>query len=86
MSTQTSDVARTSGRAMGPKTIIKLVATAIVALLVLIVIIQNTEHVDTHVLFWEFNMPRVVLLFLTLVVGFAMGITAAVMYTSPRRR
>ena len=86
MSTQGSSVEPRRERAMELKTIIKLVVAGVAALLLLIVIIQNTEHVNTRVLFWTFNMPRVVLLFLAMVIGFALGMTAALTWFAPRRR
>jgi uncharacterized integral membrane protein len=49
---------------------------AIVALLVLIVVLQNTESVQTDVLFISISMPRAVLLFGTLVIGFLLGLLA----------
>ena len=86
MSTQGSSVEPRRERTMELKTIVKLVVAAFAALLLLIVIIQNTEHVNTRILFWTFNMPRVVLLFLSMVVGFALGMTATLTWFSPRRR
>ena len=86
MSTQGSSVEPRRERAMELKTIIKLVVAGVAALLLLIVIIQNMEHVNTRVLFWTFNMPRVVLLFLAMVIGFALGMTAALTWFAPRRR
>ena len=47
---------------------------AVLAALILIVIFQNTESVRTHVLFVTFEMPRVALLFITLVIGVILGV------------
>lgn len=55
---------------------LKLVAVAVLALLVLIVVMQNTEAVDTRILFVTITMPRAVLLFGTLIAGFVLGIVA----------
>jgi len=53
-------------------------ATLIAILLVLIVIVtlQNTETVDTKVLFMTLSMPRALLLFITLAVGVVIGLLA----------
>ena len=52
---------------------VKIVLVAVVALLVLIVVLQNTESVETTLLFVKVTMPRAALLFGTLLVGFALG-------------
>jgi len=53
---------------------IKIIAAAIVALLVLIIVLQNTESVDTKLLFVTMTMPRAALLFGTLTIGFVLGV------------
>ena len=55
----------------------KLVTVALVALLVVIVVLQNTESVETKILFYTFKMPRAALLFGTLIIGFATGVLTA---------
>lgn len=55
----------------------KLVITGILALLVLIVILQNTAAVETRVLFVTITMPRAVLLIGTTLVGFLLGMLVA---------
>jgi len=47
---------------------------AVLAILILVVIFQNTEPITTTVLFWDFPMPRIVLLVITLVVGIVLGV------------
>ena len=47
----------------------KLAAVAIVAILGIIVVLQNTQAVETKLLFVTVTMPRAVLLFVTLVIG-----------------
>jgi uncharacterized integral membrane protein len=56
---------------------IKIAGVALLALLVLIVVLQNTEAVETRVLFVTVTMPRAALLFGALVVGFIIGIFTA---------
>lgn len=50
---------------------------AIVAVMVLIVALQNTQSVETRILFMTVSMPRAVLLFVTLLIGFVLGLVAA---------
>ena len=64
----------------------KIIAVVVVALLILIVMLQNTASVDTKLLFVTVTMPRVVLLTATLVVGFCVGlITAGRMKKTPKQ-
>lgn len=55
----------------------KLAAVAIVAILAIIVVAQNTQAVETKLLFATVNMPRAILLLITLLVGFVLGVLAA---------
>ncbi len=52
------------------KTIIIIVLT----LLVLIVILQNTQAVETKLLLLKITMPKALLIIITLLVGFALGV------------
>ena len=56
---------------------LKVVSVTVVVLLILIVILQNTESVETKIVFVSVSMPRVVLLTVTLLVGFWIGVVAA---------
>lgn len=47
---------------------------AILAILVLIVVVQNTDRVETKILWLSFSMPRAVLLFTTLMIGVVLGL------------
>ncbi len=58
---------------MKAKTIIVLV----IAVLLVIIIIQNTQVVTFQLFFWRITISRIILLALTLVVGFALGYTVA---------
>ena len=53
---------------------IKIVVVASLALLVVIVVLQNTEVVETKILFTTISMPRAALLFGTLIIGFVIGV------------
>ncbi len=54
---------------MKPKHIISLV----LILLVVIVLVQNTEIVDFHILFWKVSMSRSIFLAVNVLVGIAIG-------------
>jgi len=56
---------------------LRLGLVSVATLLVLIVILQNTEVVDVRFLLWEFRMSRVVLMILAGAVGFLCGFVAA---------
>ncbi len=53
---------------------IKNFTIALSLLIVLIVVLQNTQSVETRVLFVTFSMPRALLLAITLVVGMIAGL------------
>jgi putative membrane protein len=54
----------------------KIITIAVVLLLVLIVILQNTQSVETKFLFISITMPRAFLLMLTFLFGFIAGLLA----------
>lgn len=56
---------------------LKIAGIALLALFVLIVVLQNTDTVETKVLFFSVTMPRAALMFGALVVGFIMGVFTA---------
>lgn len=55
----------------------KLVVLTIVAIIVLIVVLQNTASVETKLLFVTVTMPRAILLFGTFLIGFVLGLLVA---------
>jgi len=63
----------------------KLAAVAIIAILAIIVVLQNTQAVETKLLFVTVTMPRAVLLFVTLLIGFVIGVLATEKITRRRR-
>ena len=52
---------------------LKLIFIAVLAIIVLIIAIQNTANVETRLLFATVTMPRAVLLFVMLAIGFVIG-------------
>jgi uncharacterized integral membrane protein len=63
----------------------RFIVVLVVAILVLIVILQNMEAVDTRILFVTITMPRAALLFITLVIGFIAGLILAATGGAGRR-
>lgn len=55
----------------------KLIVAGVILLLVVIVLLQNTEAVETKILFLTITMPRVLLLLVTFILGFVGGLIAA---------
>jgi uncharacterized integral membrane protein len=56
------------------KTKLKLAAAFLLALVAVVLILQNRDPVETQLLFATVTMPRAILLLLTALLGFAAGI------------
>ena len=56
---------------------VKLIVVSVLAVLTGIVIMQNTEVVSFKLLFWQLNMSRILLLLVTLLLGFVLGFIIA---------
>ena len=52
----------------------KLVSIAVLIVLGIIIILQNTQQVETRILFMTITMPRAILLMVTTLIGFALGV------------
>ena len=59
---------------------LRFVLTFVLAILVAIVALQNTEAVETDILFATVTMPRAVLLLTTSLIGFALGILTSLVW------
>ena len=65
----------------------KIIGIALVVLIVVIVVLQNTQAVETKLLFLTVTMPNAALLLGTLIIGFAIGVlTAGHIVSSAKRR
>ncbi|HUW20057.1 MAG TPA: LapA family protein [Sedimentisphaerales bacterium] len=60
---------------------VKITIAIVVSLLALIIVLQNTQMVETRLLFFTIAMPRALLLIVTFLVGFAMGVISASLLT-----
>jgi uncharacterized integral membrane protein len=76
------EVEREPSRAMSK---LKLVAIAGIALIVVIAVLQNTQTVETELLFLTVALPNAALLFGTLIVGFAIGVLTSWSYRFNRK-
>jgi uncharacterized integral membrane protein len=56
---------------------LKIVAIAVLAVVVVVVVFQNTQAVETKLLFLTLTLPNAALLFGTLIIGFAIGVLTA---------
>jgi uncharacterized integral membrane protein len=54
---------------MKPKTMVAL----FFAFIVLIVMLQNTQTVIVHILFWQIVLPQILLIFMILLAGLLIG-------------
>ena len=59
---------------------LRLIVTLVLAVLVVIVVLQNTDAVETRLLFATVTMPRAVLLLTTALIGFALGILTSLVW------
>lgn len=53
---------------------LKIVGIALPVFIVVVVVLQNTQTVETKLLFLAVTMPNAALLFGTLIIGFAIGV------------
>ncbi|MFT4688134.1 MAG: lipopolysaccharide assembly protein LapA domain-containing protein [Verrucomicrobiia bacterium] len=65
---------------------LKLSGFCLLAILILVVILQNTQPVETKVLLWEFALPRALLLLATVGMGFGGGYLFAVLRRKRKTR
>ena len=65
---------------------VKVGVVAVLAVLMVVVILQNTDPVKTRFLFAEVVMPQIVLLLITLLVGAIAGIIAGELWAGRNKR
>jgi uncharacterized integral membrane protein len=63
----------------------KLISASVLAILVAILVVQNTEPVETHLLFATVAMPHAILIFIAAVAGFALGVLLTMWLKSRRK-
>jgi putative membrane protein len=65
---------------------LKAAIIAVIALSVVIVVLQNTQPVETKLLFVTMTLPNAALLFGTLIIGFTIGVLTAGHIVSSAKR
>jgi uncharacterized integral membrane protein len=65
---------------------LKIVGIGVIVLIVVVVVLQNTQSVDTKLLFITVTMPNAALLFGTLIIGFAISVLPAGHIVSTAKR
>jgi len=64
---------------------LKFIAASVLVILVGILVVQNTEPVETHLLFATVAMPHAVLIFISAAAGFVLGVLLTMSLKSRRR-
>jgi uncharacterized integral membrane protein len=64
---------------------LKLIVASVLAILVAILVVQNTEPVETHILFATVAMPHAVLIFISAAAGFVLGVLLTMSLKSKRK-
>ncbi len=62
----------------------KLITIAVIVFLCMIIVLQNTEPVETHILFFTITMPRAVFIVGTTSVGFVLGVLTSLFLVRKR--
>ena len=63
----------------------KIVIEIALFLLLLVIVLQNTQVVTLQFFFWEASISKIVLILLTLGIGFVIGYFASKLTSSPSR-
>lgn len=56
---------------------IKYIALIVLVVLALIILFQNSKVIEIRLLFWRIEMSQIILVLLTLAVGFLLGIVVS---------
>lgn len=51
----------------------KVIAIIVLIVLLFIIMVQNTQVIDLHLLFWTISMSQIILIGIALVCGFVIG-------------
>ena len=65
---------------------IKQILIALITCLIVIIILQNTQYCDTKILFLTVRLPRAVLLLITTLIGFLLGIVVSFRLSRKRKK
>ena len=65
---------------------VKLIALIVVVILAVIIFLQNTETVETHILLVRFQMSRALLLILTFLLGLVTGVLVTTNFLKQKKK
>ncbi|MCP3904869.1 MAG: LapA family protein [Planctomycetes bacterium] len=65
---------------------LKIIVAVVLAVVLLVIIAQNTDSVETQLLFVTLTLPRAVLLLLCMLIGFVVGLLTAFPKRSGRKK
>jgi uncharacterized integral membrane protein len=51
----------------------KQVVIFVIAALLLIILLQNTQVINFHILFWKISMSQIILMLIIIILSFALG-------------
>ncbi len=54
----------------------KMIAILILTILLVVVVVQNSNVAEVHLLFWKISMSMIILIFFVALIGFALGYLA----------
>lgn len=64
----------------------KLISIGLLVVLGIIIILQNTQQVETKILFMAITMPRAILLMVTTLIGFALGVLVSFLFQRKEKK
>lgn len=64
----------------------KIIGLGLLVVVAIIIMFQNTEAVQTKILFFTLTLPRIILLFLTMLIGFVLGILVSYRMTKRKKK
>jgi putative membrane protein len=64
----------------------KLVSIAVLVIVGVLIILQNTQPVETRILFMTITMPRAILLMGTTLIGFALGVLVSFLFQKKEKK
>lgn len=62
----------------------KQILTLVLSVIALIIVFQNTESIETRLLFFKVTIPRTLLLIINLALGFIAGIIVCLTFSKKR--
>jgi len=64
---------------------VKVIVLLVLLIIAFVIVLQNTEAVETKLIFATVTMPRALLLFTTTIIGFAAGVLVALSLSKKRQ-